>query len=96
MTTPTLSTALMGVALVLILFSDKLFKQHEKIGKIICTIIVLVAVLLNKAALSYFKNTGICLSYSFFLCEMYIDKINNKLITSIKLEAKKGREKGRD
>ena len=47
MTTQTLSTALMGVALVLILFSDKLFKQHVKIGKIICTIIVLVAVLLK-------------------------------------------------
>lgn len=47
MTTQTLSTALMGVALVLTLFSDKLFKQHEKIVKIICTIIVLVAVLLN-------------------------------------------------
>ena len=47
MTTQTLSTALMCVALVLILFSEKLFKQHEKIGKIICTIIVLVAALLN-------------------------------------------------
>lgn len=66
MTTQTLSNVLMCVALVLILFSDKLFKQHEKIGKIICTIIVLVAVLLNKAALSYFKNTGICLSCILF------------------------------
>lgn len=47
MTTQTLSSALMGVALVLILFSDKLFKQHEKIGKIICTIIILVSALLN-------------------------------------------------
>ena len=47
MTTQTLSTVLMCVALVLILFSDKLFKQHEKIRKIICTIIVLVATLLN-------------------------------------------------
>lgn len=47
MTTQTLRTVLMCVALVLILFSDKLFKQHEKIGKIICTIIVLVAALLN-------------------------------------------------
>ena len=42
-----LKTTLFWVALVLILFSDKLFKQHEKIGKIICTIIVLVAALLN-------------------------------------------------
>ena len=42
MTTQTLSTALMGVALILTLFSEKLFKQHEKIGKIICTIIILV------------------------------------------------------
>ena len=47
MNTQTLSTVLMGVALVLILFSDKLFKQHEKRGKIICTIIVLVAFLLK-------------------------------------------------
>ena len=79
MTTPTLSTALMGVALVLILFSDKLFKQHEKIGKIICTIIVLVAVLLNKAALSYFKNTGICLScILFFSIKRALIKTNNK------------------
>ena len=47
MTTQTLSTVLMGVALVLTLFSEKLFKQHEKIGKIICTIIILVAALLK-------------------------------------------------
>ena len=66
MTTQTLSTVLMCVALILTLFSEKLFKQHEKIGKIICTIIILVAVLLNKAALSYFKNTGICLSCILF------------------------------
>lgn len=45
MTTQTLSTALMGVALILTLFSDKLFKQHAKIGKIICTIIALIAAL---------------------------------------------------
>ena len=38
-----LRTTLFCVALVLSLFSDKLFKQHEKIGKIICTIIMLVA-----------------------------------------------------
>jgi len=46
MTTQTLSTVLMCVALILTLFSDKLFKQHAKVGKIICTIIILVAVLL--------------------------------------------------
>ena len=46
MTTQTLSNVLMCVALILTLFSEKLFKQHEKIGKIICTIIVLVAILL--------------------------------------------------
>ena len=46
MTTQTLSNVLMCVALILTLFSEKLFKQHEKIGKIICTIIILVAVLL--------------------------------------------------
>ena len=33
MTTQTLSTALMGVALILTLFSEKLFKQHEKSEK---------------------------------------------------------------
>ena len=62
-----LRTTLFFVVLGLSLFSDKLFKQqYVKIGKIICTIIVLVAVLLNKAALSYFKNTGICLSCILF------------------------------
>ena len=43
MTTQTLSTVLMCVAIGLTLFSEKLFKQHEKIGKIICAIIFLVA-----------------------------------------------------
>lgn len=43
MTISILKTTLFCVALVLSLFSDKLFKQHAKIGKIICTIIVLVA-----------------------------------------------------
>ena len=38
-----LRTTLFWVALVLSLFSDKLFKQHAKVGKIICTIIALVA-----------------------------------------------------
>ena len=38
-----LRTTLFWVALVLSLFSDKLFKQHAKIVKIICTIIMLVA-----------------------------------------------------
>lgn len=42
-----LRTTLFCVALVLNLFSDKLFKQHVKIVKIICTIIVLVAFLLK-------------------------------------------------
>ncbi len=37
-----LRTTLFCVALVLSLFSDKLFKQHAKIVKIICTIIMLV------------------------------------------------------
>lgn len=41
----TLRTTLFCVALVLTLFSDKLFKQHAKVGKIICTIIALIAVL---------------------------------------------------
>lgn len=41
-----LSTTLFCVAIVLTLFSDKLFKQHEKIAKIICAIICLVASLL--------------------------------------------------
>ena len=40
-----LRTILMFIALVLTLFSDKLFKQHAKIGKIICTIIAAVAAL---------------------------------------------------
>jgi len=39
----TLRTTLFCVALVLTLFSDKLFKQHVKIAKIICAIILLVA-----------------------------------------------------
>ena len=41
-----LRTTVFWIALILSLFSEKLFKQHEKIGKIICTIIILVAVLL--------------------------------------------------
>ena len=42
-----LSTTLFCVAIVLTLFSDKLFKQqHVKIAKIICAIICLVASLL--------------------------------------------------
>ena len=47
MTVYTLRTILMFIALGITFFSEKLFKQHEKIGKIICTIIVLVAALLN-------------------------------------------------
>ena len=43
MTISILKSTLLCVALVLILLSDKLFKQHEKVGKIICTIIMLVA-----------------------------------------------------
>lgn len=46
MTVYTLRTILMFISLGITFFSDKLFKQHEKIGKIICTIIILVAVLL--------------------------------------------------
>ena len=47
MNTQILSTVLMCVAIVLILFSDKLFKQqHVKIAKIIYVILCLVAVLL--------------------------------------------------
>jgi len=38
-----LRTTLFCVALALTLLSDKLFKQHAKVGKIICTIIMLVA-----------------------------------------------------
>ena len=37
-----LRTTVFWIALILSLFSDKLFKQHAKIGKIICTIIMLV------------------------------------------------------
>ena len=47
MTISILRITLLCVAIGLTLFSDKLFKQqHVKIGKIICTIIILVAVLL--------------------------------------------------
>ena len=42
-----LRTTVFWIALILSLFSEKLFKQNEKIGKIICTIIILVAVLLK-------------------------------------------------
>ena len=42
MTISILRTTLFCVALVLILLSDKLFKPHAKVGKIICTIIMLV------------------------------------------------------
>ena len=37
-----LRTTVFWIALILSLFSDKLFKQHAKIVKIICTIILLV------------------------------------------------------
>ncbi len=37
-----LRTTVFWIALILSLFSDKLFKQHAKIVKIICTIIMLV------------------------------------------------------
>lgn len=47
MTISILRITLLCVAIGLTLFSEKLFKQHEKIGKIICTIIILVAVLLK-------------------------------------------------
>ena len=40
-----LKTALFWIALILSLFSDKLFKQHAKVGKIICTIIALIVAL---------------------------------------------------
>ena len=40
-----LRTTVFWIALVLSLFSDKLFKQHAKVGKIICTIIALIAAL---------------------------------------------------
>ena len=42
MTVYTLRTILMFISLGITFFSDKLFKQHEKIGKIICAIIMLV------------------------------------------------------
>lgn len=42
-----LRTTLVCISLVLNFFSDKLFKQHAKIVKIICTIILLVAFLLT-------------------------------------------------
>lgn len=38
-----LRTTVFWIALILSLFSDKLFKQHAKIVKIICAIIFLVA-----------------------------------------------------
>lgn len=43
----TLRTTLFCVALVLTLFSDKLFKQHEKRGRMICGTILVVAYLLT-------------------------------------------------
>ncbi len=43
----TLRATLVCIALVLNLFSDKLFKQHAKSGRIICDIILLVAYLLT-------------------------------------------------
>lgn len=42
MTISILRTTLFCVVLILSLFSDKLFKQHVKIVKIICAIIMLV------------------------------------------------------
>ena len=45
MTISILRTTLFCIALVLSLFSDKLFKQHAKVGQIICTIILLIAAL---------------------------------------------------
>lgn len=42
MTISILRTTLFCVVLILSLFSDKLFKQHVKIVKIICTIFLLV------------------------------------------------------
>ena len=68
MTTQTLSTALMCVALVLILFSDKLFKQHEKNRKNNLHY-NRISRCFVKSALSYFKNTGICLSCILFFCQ---------------------------
>ena len=43
MTISILRITLLCVAIGLTLFSDKLFKQHAKIAKIICAIIFLVA-----------------------------------------------------
>ena len=40
-----LRTTVFWIALILSLFSDKLFKQHAKVGKIICTIIAFIAAL---------------------------------------------------
>lgn len=40
-----LRTTVFWIALILSLFSDKLFKQHAKIVKIICTIIALIVAL---------------------------------------------------
>ena len=45
MTISILRTTLFCIALVLSLFSDKLFKQHAKVGKIIFTIIALIVAL---------------------------------------------------
>ena len=45
MTISILRITLLCVAIGLTLFSDKLFKQHAKVGKIICTIIALIAAL---------------------------------------------------
>ena len=42
-----LRTTVFWIALILSLFSDKLFKQHAKSGRIICDIILLVAYLLT-------------------------------------------------
>ena len=47
MTTQTLSTVLMCVALGITFFSGKLFKQHEKRGRMICGTILVVAYLLT-------------------------------------------------
>ena len=42
-----LRTTVFWIALILSLFSDKLFKQHEKRGRMICGTILLVAYLLT-------------------------------------------------
>ena len=72
MTTQTLSTALMGVALILTLFSEKLFNNMKKSENNLhynhisrCFV---------KAALSYFKNTGICLSCILFFVKCTLIK----------------------